>query len=368
MQDPRFDKLAAQLVNYSLKVAAGEKVLIDISDTPEAMVVALVKALRKAGAAAFYRHSLPAVERELLLEPNESQLECSSALLLEEMRQMQCYLAIRGSSNISNMSDISAPNMALAMKYKRGVIDYRVNNTRWCVLRWPTPSMAQQAQMSTAAFEDFYFDVCTLDYAALLPAHNVLKDLMNATDKVHIVGPGTDLRFSIKDIPAVVCAGEYNIPDGEVFCAPVRDSVEGIISYNCPSIYQGISFDDVVFEFSKGKIVKATAGAKTAQLNAILDTDEGARYIGEFALGTNPRILHPMRDILFDEKIAGSFHFTPGQSYANASNGNNSQVHWDLVNIQRSDYGGGEMYFDGVLVRKDGVFLHPQLCSLNPQP
>jgi aminopeptidase len=247
----------------------------------------------------------------------------------------------------------------------RPVLDHRIKKTRWCVLRWPSPSMAQQAGMSTEAFEDFYFKVCLLNYKALIPAMNALKKLMDRTERVEITGPGTDLRFSIKNIPAIACGGTCNIPDGEVFTAPVRDSVEGVISHNAPTIYQGIPFDRIRLEFSKGKIVKADAGAKTKELNKILDSDPGARYIGEFAIGFHPVIREPMRDILFDEKIAGSFHFTPGQAYEEADNGNRSQVHWDMVSIQRKDYGGGEIRFDGKVIRKDGLFLPKALQKLN---
>jgi aminopeptidase len=248
----------------------------------------------------------------------------------------------------------------------RPVLDYRINHTRWVVLRWPTPGMAQQAQMSTEAFEDFYFRVCTLDYARMIPGMKALKSLMDRTDRVEIKGPGTDLRFSIKGIGAVTCGGERNIPDGEVFSCPVKESVEGHVTFNAPTIYQGTAFDQVRFEFSAGKIVRATAAQQTKKLNEILDSDAGARYIGEFSLGFNPHILQPMRDILFDEKIAGSFHFTPGQAYEIGGNGNKSQIHWDLVSIQRKDYGGGEVWFDGKLIRRDGLFVPPVLQKLNP--
>jgi aminopeptidase len=255
--------------------------------------------------------------------------------------------------------------MKLVAAKMRPVTDQRVKRSKWCVLRWPNSSMAQLAGMSTEAFEDFYFRVCLLDYAALQPAMQALQDLMDATKLVHLTGPGTDLRFSIEGITSEYCGGSKNIPDGECYTAPVRDSVEGVISYNAPSIYQGIAFDNVKFEFSKGKIIKATAN-NTEALNRILDSDEGARYIGEFAIGFNREIMQPMRDILFDEKIAGSFHFTPGQAYEGGTdNGNKSQVHWDLVNIQRPDYGGGEIHFDGKLIRKDGQFLAPELQPLN---
>jgi aminopeptidase len=251
------------------------------------------------------------------------------------------------------------------MRHLRPVLDHRVNHTKWCVLRWPTPSMAQQAGMSTEAFEDFYFRVCLVDYRALLPAARALANLMKRTDRVEIRGPGTDLRFSIKGIPAIPCVGSHNIPDGEVFTAPVKDSVEGVIQFNAPTIYQGIAFDGIRLEFAQGRIVKAEAGGKTGAINRILDADPGARYIGEFALGINAAIREPMRDILFDEKIGGSFHFTPGQAYEVADNGNRSQVHWDMVCIQRKDWGGGEIRFDGQLVRKDGRFLPEALAKLN---
>jgi len=246
------------------------------------------------------------------------------------------------------------------------VIDHRVKKTRWCILRWPSPSMAQQAGMSTEQFENFFFDVCTLDYAKMKPGMKALKELMESTDLVEIKGPGTDLRFSIKGIPAIPCGGTHNIPDGEVFTAPVKNSVQGVISFNAPTIYQGSPFDSIRLEFKDGKIVDASAN-NTDKLNHILDSDAGARYIGEFSFAFNPYILHPMRDILFDEKIAGSFHFTPGQCYEQTENGNKSQVHWDMVCIQREDYGGGTIHFDGKLIRENGRFIPKSLQSLNPE-
>ncbi len=221
------------------------------------------------------------------------------------------------------------------------------------------------------------------------------------------------MEFSIKDIPNVKCFGLRNIPDGEVYTAPVRESVNGVISYNTPSNYQGFTFENITFEFKDGKIVKATAN-NTEKINQILDSDEGARYIGEFAIGVNPYVLKPMKDTLFDEKIAGSIHFTPGQAYKQASdegaryigefaigvnpyvlkpmkdtlfdekiagsihftpgqaykqanNGNRSSIHWDLVLIQREEWGGGEIWFDDKLVRKDGIFVLDELKGLNPE-
>ena len=282
------------------------------------------------------------------------------------MKRVHAYIAIRGADNASEASDVPSALMALYSKAIRPVLDYRVNKTRWCVLRWPSPSMAQAANMSTEAFEDFYFNVCTMNYPKMARAMIPLQRRMNKTDRVHLKGPGTDLRFSIKGIGALLAEGKRNIPDGEVFSCPVKTSVQGVIQYNTPTLYAGTKFENIRLEFKDGRIIKA-ASNNTRRLNEILDTDAGARYVGEFSLGLNPYILNPMCDILFDEKIAGSLHFTPGQAYEDADNGNRSAVHWDMVLIQRPEWGGGEVWFDGTLIRKDGLFVPPDLQPLNPK-
>jgi aminopeptidase len=367
MHDIRFDNLAKLLVEYSIRLKRNENVLIEAFDTPDEMTIAFIRAARKVGGVPFVQTYHAPVNRALALEASDRQLNLLASHELARMKKMDAYIAVRGSNNITELSDVPAEKMKLLAKKMRPVQDQRVKKTKWVVLRWPTPSMAQLAGMSTEAFEDFYFDVCTLDYRKLQPGMKALKRLMEKTDRVEIKGPGTDLRFSIKGIPAVICGGDRNIPDGEVFSCPVRGSVQGNVTFNAPSIYQGIGFDGIRLEFKDGKIVDATSN-ETKKLNKILDSDPGARYIGEFSLGFNPRVLQPMRDILFDEKIAGSFHFTPGQAYDEADNGNRSQVHWDMVSIQRPEYGGGKIYFDGKLIRRDGQFLPKQLRSLNRSP
>ena len=364
MHDDRFDKLAKLLVEYSIRLKRNETVLIETFDIPDEMTIALVRAVRKAGGVPFAQTYRTRVNRALALEASDRQLNLMASHELARMKRMNAYIAVRGSNNITEMSDVPPDKMKLIGRKMRPVQDQRVKKTKWVVLRWPTPSMAQLAGMSTEAFEDFYFDVCTLDYRKLQPGMKALQRLMEKTDRVQIKGPGTDLHFSIKGIPAVICGGDRNIPDGEVFSCPVKDSVGGHITFNAPSIYQGIAFDGIRLEFKDGKIVDAMSN-QPQKLNKILNSDTGARYVGEFSLGFNPRVLQPMRDILFDEKIAGSFHLTPGQAYEEADNGNRSQVHWDMVSIQRPDNGGGEIYFDGKLVRKDGKFVPNQLRSLN---
>ena len=364
MHDARFHKLAKLLVEYSTRLKRNENVLIEAFDVPDEMTIALIRAARKVGAIPFVQIQRAQVNREIALKALDRQLNLAARHELARMKKMDSYIALRGSNNITELSDVPVNKMQLIAKKMRPVTDQRVKKTKWVVLRWPTPSMAQLASMSTEAFETFYFDVCTLDYRKLQPGMKALKTLMEKTGRVEVKAPGTDLRFSIKGIPAVICGGDRNIPDGEVFTAPVKDSVQGHITFNAPTIYQSVGFDGIRLEFRDGKIVDAKSN-QTEKLNKILDSDPGARYIGEFSLAFNPHILEPMRDILFDEKIAGSFHFTPGQAYDEADNGNRSQVHWDMVSIQRPDYGGGEIYFDGKLIRRDGEFLPKQLRSLN---
>ncbi len=368
MSDPRYDQLAKLLTNFSTKLQPGERVLIDSYDIPEAMTVALIRAARAGGALPYVQINHGRISRELAREAEAAQYDVQAELELARMQKMQAYIAVRGSHNITEMSDVPSERMKLVMKSMRPVTDYRVRKTKWCVLRWPSSAMAQQAGMSTEQFEDFYFRVCTLDYSKMEPGMAALKARLERADKVHIRGPGTDLKFSIKGIKSIACGGSHNIPDGEVFTCPVRDSVEGTISFNAPTIYLGTNFDGIKLEFQKGKVVRGeAAGGLTDKLNEVLDSDEGARYIGEFSLAFNPHILQPMRDILFDEKISGSFHFTPGQAYEEADNGNRSQVHWDMVNIQRPDYGGGEIFLDSELIRKDGRFIDGPLAALNPE-
>jgi aminopeptidase len=366
MLDPRIVKLAENLLNHSVQLQEKENLLIEVRGEGHALARELVKQAYARGAYPFVRILDMAIQRELLMGASE---ERASLLLKWEepmIKDLHGCIVINGATNDSELADVPVERRRAHTKIMQPLNDYFTANVRWTLLNYPTSAMAQSANMSTEAFEDFYFDVCSLDYKKMHEAFLPLSELMNRTDKVRLVGPGTDLIFSIKGIPNVICSGARNIPDGEIFTAPVRDSVNGTITFNTATSYLGTRFENVRFTFENGKIVEATAN-NTKRLNEILDSDEGARYIGEFAIGVNPYILHPMNDILFDEKIAGSFHFTPGRAYEEADNGNRSQVHWDMVNIQRPEYGGGEIWFDDVLIRKDGLFVLPELQGLNPE-
>lgn len=309
-----------------------------------------------------------AVQRALLMNGTREKWEEEARIDCDRMQHVDAYIGIRAGDNSYEQSDVPPEKLKLYMRYYSQPVHtkIRVPHTRWVVLRYPTPSMAQLAETSLEAFEDHYFNVCNLDYAKMSAAMDPLVSRMQRTDKVHILGKGTDLTFSIKGMPAIKCDGRLNIPDGEVYTAPVRDSVNGVLQYNTPSLYQGNVFERTCLVFKDGKIVEATS-SDSERSNQIFDTDEGARYVGEFALGVNPYITKAIKDTLFDEKIAGSFHFTPGNSYDDCSNGNKSAVHWDLVCIQTPEYGGGEIWFDEELIRKDGRFVPAYLQGLNPE-
>ena len=368
MRDPRQTQLAKNLIRNAVNLQKGEKVWINMTAYDPAMVTALVEETYAVGGYPFVVLSDPKIERKLMQGMTEEQAKIMAELDKAKMEKMDAYIAIRNAENIFESVDVPQDISAMYNRvYSQPVhMETRLPKTKWVVLRYPSPSMAQQAQMSTEAFEDFYFSVCNLDYNKMSKAMDPLKALMEKTDKVHLKGPGTDLTFSIKGIGAMKCDGEKNIPDGEIYTAPVRDSVNGTITFNTPSFVGGFRYENIWLTFKDGKIVDCGSN-DTDRMNAYLDTDEGARYVGEFAIGVNPNINQSMGDTLFDEKIAGSIHFTPGNCYEDADNGNHSAIHWDLVLIQTPEYGGGEIWFDDVLIRKDGRFVLPELDCLNPE-
>lgn len=359
MKDKRNEVLARQLLDYSTQVKKGETLYLEIKgkETLE-LGKQIIRLATEKGVTTFWFYNDESLLRQFVKGSSDDQFKRQAELHLELMTRADAYIGLRGSDNPFDMADIPQEQIDKlnSIFYKPVHLEERVKRTRWVVLRYPNNAMAQLAETSQEAFEDFYFNVCCADYAKMSKAQDKLFALMDATDKVKITAPETDLTFSIKSIPCVKCDGLRNIPDGEVYTAPVKDSINGVITYNTPSLYQGTVYNKISLNFEKGRIVKATCDGDQTKLNKIFDTDEGARSVGEFAIGVNPFILHPMKDTLFDEKIAGSFHFTPKQCYDEASNGNQSSIHWDLVLIQRPEYGGGEIWFDDKLIRKDGVF------------
>ena len=371
MLDPRITTLADVLINYSTAMQPGEKILIEAIDIPDVMTCELIRLARKAGADPLVLLKNTRVDRALRLHASQAQMELMADVEALAMKNVDAYIGICGKLNFTELSDVPSDKQQLYLDHVQQKVhmDIRIPHTRWVVLRWPYPAAAQQAGLSTEAFEDLFFKVCTIDFKKMSTAMQPLAKRVNEADRVHITGPGTDLRFSIKGLGAEICDGIHNIPDGEVATGPVLKSANGKIQFNARTINDGIVHDNVYLELKNGKIVKASS-SNTHSLNQVLDRDEGARYIGEFAIGFNPYMTRPILDILFDEKITGSFHFTPGHAVAPdtpADNGNRSVVHWDMVCLQDKASGGGEIWFDDQLIRKDGLFIPEDLLPLNPE-
>ena len=361
--------LAKNLVNYSCKLKKGEKVLIESSPLCKDLIIEIINEVYNVGAFPFVSLGDSEIFRAIMKGTSDEHIKLLTKYMLPKMDDMDAYIGISATNNIHDLHGIDNEKINLYSKlYSKPIhSDIRVKKTKWVILKYPTSGYAQMANMSTEEFRDYYFKVCNLDYSKMNKAMQVLKALMEKTDRVRIISPNTDISFSIKGINAITCAGEMNIPDGEVYTAPVKNSVNGHIQYNVPSMYNGTRFDNVYLEFENGKIINCKADNNNEILEAIFNIDEGARYVGEFSLGLNPYINEPMLDILFDEKISGSIHLTPGASYDDAYNGNKSAVHWDLVLNQTRAYGGGEIYFDDKLIRKDGIFVIDELKCLNPE-
>ena len=354
-------KLANIIVNHSLKLKENEKVLISYQGVESLpLVKEIVKEVINKKGVVDVEYTNQDIDNYIKEHLTDEIILNKTNKMKYQVENYDCFvkLCYRKSDYYGKnvLKEMNNKLMASLEPYK----EIQVNERRWVLLNYPSIVDSNKAHMTPEEFYNFAMDAMTVDYDKMYHDMLPLKELMEKTDKVRIIAPNTDITFSIKGLPAIICAGESNIPDGECFTAPVKDSVNGTITYNVPSPYHGEIFEHVSLTFKDGKIIKASSNN-----NVKFETDEGARYVGEFSLGVNPQVREPMGDILYDEKIAGSIHFTPGCSYDECPNGNKSNIHWDLVLIQRHEYGGGEIYFDDVLIRKDGLFVLPELENLN---
>ena len=354
--------LATLILEHSTKLEKGENVMVQlIGLNGIELLRALVQQIREKGAHPFIQINDAETQRLLLEHGNDDFWKNQTDVdQLPLMKQMDVFIGIRASQNIYENSQASKEaNKAYSEHFLNPVhFEERVNNTRWCIMRYPSPAFAMNAKLPTAKFTEFYYNACLLDYGKLRDAMLPLEKRLRATDMIHLKGEGTDISFSVKGQNWIPCFGGHNIPDGEIFTSPILDSVNGHITY-APSVYQGKPFEFVKLVVENGLVVDYDS-SNNAALKDILDTDEGARRFGEFSFGTNPVIESPMYDILFDEKIYGSNHLTLGNDYEIAPNGNESNIHWDLVCI------GADVYLDGELIRKGREFVVDDLKCLNP--
>ena len=361
--DQRFNQLAAQVIGYSVSLKPGEKVLIDVWDGADDLGTALMEAAYAAGGMPFVTHQSMRMNRSVIAHATDAYMQDWLRYESYRMREMDAYIVVRKKENLNEWAGIDPERMAVFEKYYSQLhFGIRIPKTKWCVLRYPNAAMAQQAGMSTEEFEDYYFRACCLDYRRMCRRVEPLAKLAARTDRVRIVAPGTDITFSVKgQCAGVPRCGQRNVPCGEMGMPVVVDSANGEITYNVPSEIQGTVFRDIHLVLKNGLIVEATS-SDTKRMNEILDTDANARRIGEFAIGFNPFLTRTTVDTIFDEKRAKTLHFTPGNSEINTS-----AIHWDIVQSHAKEDGGGEIWFDGVLIRKDGLFVTEELKPLNPE-
>lgn len=366
MIDSRVSQLAKQLVEYSLDLQEGEVVRIVAHDfESKPLVKELIKEIYKVKAipiSEFVDHEVQALEME---HANDKRIGLTSKWELTKTQDMDAMILIRGKSNEFELSKVKQDIIVASAKANKKAQHIRVNERKWVLLNYPTNLFANKAKMAHDDYEDFFYEVMLVDYPKMKKDAQKLKNLMDKTDKVRIVSDKTDISFSIKGMGSIICAGDRNVPDGEVYSCPIRDSVNGYVQYNTITFANNIEFKDVFLKVENGKIIEAHSSINDDKIEEVFNSDEGARYFGEFAIGLNPKIDDPVGDILFDEKIYGSFHLTPGQAYEDCYNGNDSLIHWDLVCIQRPEYGGGQIYFDDVLIRDNGEFVLDELKELN---
>ncbi|MBI5561236.1 MAG: aminopeptidase [Deltaproteobacteria bacterium] len=355
MADKRVEKLASILVRHSVEVKKGDVVLIaSSSELAKPLVLAAYREVMRAGGNPMTSITFEETQNIFYDNASAEQIAHFPKIKLFEAKNIDCVINIRASANKKALSNVDAKLVAERSKVIRPIGEEIVNKKRWVLCNFPTNGLAQEADMSLAEYEDFVYGATNVDWPAVKKKQEKLKAALDAANEVHIIGKDTDLKISIKGRKAIACWGERNMPDGEVFLSPIEDSAEGHIYYEMPAIYQGREVTGIRLTFRKGKAVEASAGKNEAFLHAMLDTDKGARFLGELGIGTNYGIKDFSKDILFDEKIGGTVHLAVGRSYEEAGGKNQSAIHWDMIKDLRK---GGGILLDGKAIQKNGRFL-----------
>jgi len=366
MSDPRVEKLADLLVNYSIAAKPGQKVAIQGSTLAEPLIVAVYASLLKAGAYPTVLAALPGIEETFYRHASDEQLKQVSPVAKLVTETYDGLIALWASGNTKMLSNVPPEKMALNQRamgeiQKTFMKRFSTGEARWVGTLFPTSAAAQDAEMGLQEFEDLVYNACLPDmddpigyWKRFSAWQQRLVDWLRGKKEIHVIGPDTDLRLSIEGRPFINCDGQANMPDGEVFTSPVEGSVEGHVRYTYPAVFRGREVTNVRLRLEKGRVVEALADKGQDFLNHTLDVDPGARVPGEFAIGTNRGVTRFMRQTLFDEKIAGTFHMALGASIPESGGTNVSAVHWDMVCDLRP---GGEIRVDGELLHKDGKFV-----------
>ncbi|MGA5691437.1 aminopeptidase [Cytobacillus pseudoceanisediminis] len=357
--------LAKKMVSHSLGIKNGQKVYIDVLGRPSSFVEYLVRSIYEEGGKPFVKETDFSSYRALIEGGDKVHFEQLANYEVSKINAMDAYISIRADENIYELSNIDEKKYQVFLEnYIFPIQMAMASLDKWLLIKWPTAGMAQLAKMNTNSFNELFFKSCTFDYKKMAEKVKPLKERLENADQVRIVSPNTDLRFSIKGMSSFVCDGRYNLPDGEIFTAPILDSVNGKIKFNVPASLMGMNFDDINLEFENGQIIHASCN-NMGQLLKLIEKDRGSKQIGEFGIGLNTNIKHTTNSLIFDEKMSGSIHLALGQAYEMADNGNKSSIHLDMVLNQSLEQGGGELYFDNELIRKDGLFVPSDLVDLN---
>ena len=363
MSDPRVEKLADVLVNYSVAIRPGDRVLIQGSPIAEPLLKAtLVKVLQAGGyPLSFVR--LPGMNALTFQHSSDEQLKHVPEPLKIAVETYDASISLMSSENTKALTNVPPEKMVLSSQAQRDIMKTVMQRSakgefRWVGTLYPTNAYAQDAEMSLSEYEDFVYGACLPEmddpvgyWKSFSLWQQKIVDWLAGKETIRVAGPDVDLRMRISDRVFINCDGKKNMPDGEVFTGPVETAVNGQVRFTYPACYRGREVEEVRLWFENGQVVKATASKNEAFLHTMLDTDEGARRLGEFAFGLNPGIQRFTKNILFDEKIGGTVHMALGAAYPETGGVNHSAIHWDMICDLRR---GGEVYVDGVLFAKDG--------------
>lgn len=351
--DQRDEKLANILVHYSIKAKKGDKVIIDFHEAGKTLALEVYKKLLDIGAFVYLEAKLDGFEHAYYKHASSEQINHVFDFEHEKPDEVDARVVIRSSFNSKEMSNIAPEKIAARRKTMQPFLNKYVEK-RWILTYYPSHGMAQEADMSLEEYKEFYFKTCLLDWESVKESQEKLKNAIDDGKVMRVVGEKTDITLSMEGRDGIKCCGEHNMPDGEVFYAPVETQVNGHVYFDLPSIFSGKEVKGIYLEFENGKIIKATAEKNQELLHAILSTDEGSKYLGEVGIGTNFQITKPTKEILFDEKIGGSIHMAVGRAYKEGGGQNESAIHWDMIKDLRKK---GEIYIDGKLIQKNGKFL-----------
>ncbi|MDO8473362.1 MAG: aminopeptidase [Dehalococcoidia bacterium] len=366
MADPRIEKLAQLIVEYSTAVREGDRVHIRGTSLAEPLLKEIYARVLQAGGQPLMMVSLPGIEELFFKHASVDQLKYIPKPIEMIAETYDVRITIISDGNTKSLSRVDPAKVVMQQQAQAGLVKtfMRRSSTgelRWTVAPFPTNAYAQDAEMGLGEYEDFVYTACMPDmddpvgyWKKFSARQQKLVDQLKGKHQIHVKGPETDLRFGVTGRNFLNCDGHFNMPDGEVFTGPVEDTMEGRVFFSYPAIHDGREVTGVRLWFEKGKVVKATADKNEAYLNAMLDTDEGSRRVGEFAIGTNEGIDRFTREILFDEKIGGSFHMALGAGYPETGSKNESSIHWDMICDLRKS---GEILVDGELLYRNGKFV-----------